>query len=271
MDVDVVYFAFAVFLDYSILYVMTFIIYRHKKYTFNNFKINKQYIMVLIKTIPYLFVALVFYTVYLKISIIVVEHLYSSFEAGIYTAAIRLIEALYLIPAVVVSSFYPAIINAKKHNEQEYESRIYKLFAATFIPFFLICLLISILSPYIIYFLYGSDYIQAHTVLSYAVWSVPFIAFYTISSKYFITENMLKHLLFRSILSVFLLLSFSLLFYTNYGIAGISISFTIAGFISFFLIDIFFSNTRKLFLMKLKSIFLPFIYMCKIIKNIYDK
>jgi probable polysaccharide biosynthesis protein len=47
---------------------------------------------------------------------------------GQYAAATRLSEIWYFIPTVVVSSLFPAIVNARRQSEELYCDRLQKLF-----------------------------------------------------------------------------------------------------------------------------------------------
>lgn len=258
IDASLSYFALAVFLDYSILYIMIYILYKSRNNHKYKLSISKEYIYKLIKTTPLVFFSIVFYTLFLKISIILITYFHTSYLSGIYTAAIRLIEAFYLIPAVIISALYPALIHAKNNNENEYIKRINQLFTIIFYPFIIICLTISLFSPFIINLLYGKIYAESSIVLSYTVWALPFIAFNIISTKYLIIENLLKELLIISGASITILTILILLLSKTYALVGISLSFTISAFISFFMLDLCFKNTRKLFFIKLKSIIYPF-------------
>ena len=196
-----------------------------------------------------------------------ISSMYSDYAAGIYSVAIRLTEVWYLVPAVLMTALYPAFINAKKVSEEEYHKRIKNLFYITSFPFILMAFLVTLLSPFIINLLYGEKYIQSSIVVAVTIWVTPFILFYTISSKYFILENKTAHLLLRSALSFILAAALNFILGKYYYLEGFSISLVISAFISFFLIDIFFKDTRWLFFIKLSSIFLPLIKGLNLLKK----
>ena len=86
-----------------------------------------------------------------------------------------------MVPAVLMTAFFPAIVKAKQISEEEYKERIKTLFYVTTIPLILMALFAALLSPFIIKILYGEKYIQSSIVLALTIWSVPFISFYVIS------------------------------------------------------------------------------------------
>lgn len=263
----VTYFAFAVFLDYAVLYLTVVLMYKYKKYTVSGWHIDISYIKYILKSAVPLFAAVLFYTFYQKVTVIIISSMYSDYASGIYSAAARLTEIWYLVPAVLMTAFYPAVVKAKQISEEEYNKRIKTLFYVTTIPFILMAFFAALLSPFIIKILYGEKYIESSIVLSLTIWSVPFISFYVISSKCFILENKVKHLLLRSALSFILIIFLGCILGSFYYLKGFSIAVVVSSFISFFLIDLFFKDTRELFFIKLSSMFLPFTLFFNLLKK----
>lgn len=263
----VTYFAFAVFIDYAVLYLTVILMYKYKKYTVSGWHIDISYIKYILKSAVPLFAAVLFYTFYQKVTVIIISSMYSDYASGIYSAAARLTEIWYLVPAVLMTAFYPAVVKAKQISEEVYNKRIKTLFYVTTVPFILMAFFAALLSPFIIKILYGEKYIQSSTVLALTIWSVPFISFYVISSKCFILENKVKHLLLRSALSFILIIFLSCILGSFYYLKGFSIAVVVSSFISFFLIDLFFKDTRELFFIKLSSIFLPLTLILNLLKK----
>ena len=263
----VTYFAFAVFIDYAVLYLTVILMYKYKKYTVSGWHIDISYIKYILKSAVPLFAAVLFYTFYQKVTVIIISSMYSDYASGIYSAAARLTEIWYLVPAVLMTAFYPAVVKAKQISEEEYNKRIKTLFYVTTIPFILMAFFAALLSPFIIKILYGEKYIESSIVLSLTIWSVPFISFYVISSKCFILENKVKHLLLRSALSFILIIFLGCILGSFYYLKGFSIAVVVSSFISFFLIDLFFKDTRELFFIKLSSMFLPFTLFFNLLKK----
>lgn len=263
----VTYFAFAVFIDYAVLYLTVILMYKYKKYTVSGWHIDISYIKYILKSAAPLFAAVLFYTFYQKVTVIIISSMYSDYASGIYSAAARLTEIWYLVPAVLMTAFYPAVVKAKQISEEEYNKRIKTLFYVTTIPFILMAFFAALLSPFIIKILYGEKYIESSIVLSLTIWSVPFISFYVISSKCFILENKVKHLLLRSALSFILIIFLGCILGSFYYLKGFSIAVVVSSFISFFLIDLFFKDTRELFFIKLSSMFLPFTLFFNLLKK----
>ncbi len=267
LNAPVIYFAFAVFIDYAVLYITVIAMYKFKGYNLSGWHIEIAYIKNILKSAVPLFTIVLFYTFYQKITVIMISSMYSDYSSGLYSVAIRLSEIWFLVPAILMTAFFPAVVKAKQVSEEEYHKRIKSLFYITTIPFILIALFVSFLSPLIINILYGKSYTSSNIVLSITIWVIPFISFYVISSKCFILENKIKYLFLESALSLIIIVILNYILGSLYYLKGYSIAFVISAFISFFLIDLFFKSTRKLFFIKLESILGPFIFIFNLIKK----
>ncbi len=115
----VIYFAFAVFIDYAVLYLTVILMYKYKNYTVSGWYIDIFYIKYILKSAVPLFAAVFFYTFYQKITVIFISSMYSDYASGIYSAAARLTEIWYMVPAVLMTAFFPAIVKAKQISEEE--------------------------------------------------------------------------------------------------------------------------------------------------------
>src|SRR5690606_18530343 len=123
---------------------------------------------------------------------------------GIYYAAAKLSETWYFIPAIVASSVFPSIMNARKKDYSLYLKRLQQLFDISVWFAVLIAIIISLTSPLIIRVLYGSEYEMASPVLSLHVWSGVFVFLGAIASKWVIAENYTANALLRSIMGAVL-------------------------------------------------------------------
>ena len=111
-------------------------------------------------------------------------------------------------------------------------------------------------SDFLISSLYGVEYKDAIPVLKIYIWATVFVSIGIVSSKWFILENLNKITLYRCIIGVIvnILLNFWLI--PIFGIAGAAFSTVISQFIQSYFSNIFFSRTRKIFVLQTKALFL---------------
>jgi len=110
-----------------------------------------------------------------------IQEMLGNEAVGQYAAATRLSEIWYFIPTVVVSSLFPAIVNARRQSEELYCDRLQKLFDLVAWIAIAIALPMTFLSDMIVNMLYGEQYNQAASVLTIHIW-----AFLPVCYSYFI-------------------------------------------------------------------------------------
>ena len=120
-------FALTIVFD-SVVLAMGYIYFYFKNSKFNiqNLKFNKSTAVALLKDSWPLILSGVVISIYMKIDQVMIQEMMGSEAVGQYAAAVRISEAWYFIPMVVASSLFPAIINAKKHSEEQYYARLQK-------------------------------------------------------------------------------------------------------------------------------------------------
>lgn len=266
LKMPVSYFGFAVLTDNAILIIMLVIFFKYKGYSVKGWYFSSSYLKYLIKKGWPLFVIVIIYSLYMKINVLMIKEFYTDVETGLYGAALKLTDIWYSIPALIAGSLFPAIINAKIRDEKEFNNRIASLFNLISFPFILFALVVTILSPFIVNLLLGAEYEASIPILAILIWTVPLYAYYTVTMKYLIAENLIFQSMLRPLFALIIVFIFNLIInYFSLDITYYALSMVAGSFIGFFLIDVFFSNTRKLFVIKLNSIIFPFIYMKKLL------
>ncbi len=108
--------------------------------------------------------------VYIGIDKIMLGQLADSKSVGIYSVATRLSELWGFVPAAIVSSVNPSILEAKKVNETAYYDKIQKLFNTMTTLAYSIAITTAFLSSYIVVLLFGPQYEAAGGVLAIHIW-----------------------------------------------------------------------------------------------------
>jgi O-antigen/teichoic acid export membrane protein len=198
---------------------------------------------------------LIFTTLYIKIEQIIIGTLLNNKLLGIYSAATTITEAFYFLPAILVSSLFPVMLNNKKHNYSLYSKRIIKIFQLFTVLSILIIFPVFFFATDIIFLIFGNEYLDAAPILRVHIFSFFLFSINLLSIRWFIIEDKLIIFIKRSGIFFFLNI-FAIIFAIKfYGIiVALIISFLIL-FIFNFVIDIFDKRTRRLFIIKWKSFF----------------
>jgi len=175
--------------------------------------------------------------VYGRIDQVMIQYFIDSTAVGLYDAAVRLTEILGFLPSVIIGSLFPALINAKKQNPDEYKRRFRKM-AILCISISLIAVVsLYALSPLIVGLLFGSDFIQTISILKIYVWSNIGTVSIILIQNYFIAEERSKTFFLFSMSGAIINIVLNIILIPLYGIYGAAYA-TLATFI--FIIVVFF-------------------------------
>ena len=195
-------------------------------------------------------------SVYMKVDQVMIKEMLGNEQVGQYAVAVRLSEIWYFIPMVIVSSLFPAIINAKKESEELYYDRLQKLYDLMVWMAIAIALPMTFLSDWIVDFLYGNAYMKAGSVLMIHIWAGIFVFLGVAFSSFLTSENLTKKAFYRTLLGATINVILNYVLIPIYGIIGAAIATLIGQFVANYVYDIFdFSLHNQL---KMKSMsFLP--------------
>ncbi len=199
-------------------------------------------------------------SVYMKIDQVMIKEMLGAKEVGLYAAAVKLSEAWYFLPMAITSSLFPAIINAKIYQKEDYFQRLQKLYDLMVWIAVAIALPTAILSPWIVELLYGNEYLESSSVLIIHIWSGIFVFLGVASSKYLLAENYIKKTFYRTFVGALLNIIMNYYLIGIMGINGAALSTFASHFFAAYFYDILDKDLRKMFILKTKSLFLYSLY-----------
>jgi O-antigen/teichoic acid export membrane protein len=191
--------------------------------------------------------------IYMKIDQIMLGQMIGDEAVGIYSAAVRVSEVWYFVPMAIVASVFPAILEAKKRSEKQYNDRLQRLYDLMVWLAIAVALPMTFLSTTIVTLLFGDAYAQAGSVLAIHIWAAVFVFLGVASGKWFLAENRqilsLQRTVFGAIANLFL----NFILIPKFGVFGAAwatvISYAIAGFFY----DLLNPSTLNMFWMKTRS------------------
>ena len=199
-------------------------------------------------------------SVYMKIDQVMIKEMLGAKEVGLYAAAVKLSEAWYFLPLAITSSLFPAIINAKLYQKEVYFQRLQKLYDLMVWIAVAIALPTAILSPWIVEFLYGNEYLESSSVLIIHIWSGIFVFLGVASSKYLLAENYIKKTFYRTFVGALLNIMMNYYLIGIMGIKGAALSTFASHFFAAYFYDILDKDLREMFILKTKSLFFYSLY-----------
>lgn len=182
-------------------------------------------------------------TFYLKIDQVMLKHLSSSHELGIYAVAASMSESWFFIPAAFITSVFPFLSNLRS-DPAKYEERFRAAYGVIIGTSATAALVVGAIAMIAIPVIYGAQYAPARYILLIHIWGGIFYALRMLAGRWLIIEDLLRFSLLShglGAISNIVINWFLIPTYGGYGAAVATvISYAVAGPISFSL----FSSTR---------------------------
>jgi len=249
-----IYIVLALVFDGFILALGLVIIYQKRGYNIFQWTFSTSRAKSLLKQSSPLILSAVMVSIYMKIDVVMLKAVGSK-AVGIYSAAANISEAWYFIPVAIVTSVFPALINARKTDLERYHKRLGNLYDLLVYICLPVGIFISFTANFIIHLLYSNKFEGAGAMLSIHIWSGIFVFLGSASSQYLIAEGYTKIAFYRTAAGALVNILLNIWLIPKYAGVGASIATLIACFISTFFI-LLIPKTRQQGIMMLKSLFL---------------
>jgi O-antigen/teichoic acid export membrane protein len=191
--------------------------------------------------------------IYLRIDMIMLGQLLDDESVGIYSVAVRITEMYYFIPAAIIASSFPAIMEAKRRSPEAYVATFDKLLKLLFLLALSCALPISVFSKTIIDVLFGPSYGKAASVLSVNTWAGLFVFAGMAGGRWFLAENLQRLLVYRTALGACLNVLLNLVLIPQYGPVGAAWATLLSQAVSCVFSNALNPTTRPLFWMQFRA------------------
>lgn len=254
-EAELIWFVLVTAFDALSLAISYFIAYQLRKnlnfYNQFDFRIAKQ---LLKDSWPMIFAGIAV-AVYMKIDQVMIQGILGSHATGIYSSAVKLVEAFLFITVVITKSLAPNISKVKKSNLELYEARLIYLLRFLFYLAVGISILLCLISHSLVSVLYGDQFKDAGNILSLYAFSIIFVFLNNGSWQWFINENEQVHASYKLAIGALINIVLNYFWIEEFGIIGAVYSTLVSYFMAAFLLNLFFLKTKKLFLLQCKAIF----------------
>jgi len=195
--------------------------------------------------------------IYMRIDQVMIKEMLGDQEVGIYSAAVRLSEVCYFLPVIITNSLFPAILSAKKVNEDLYFARLQKLYTLMIWTAIVIAVPMTLLSNWLVELLYGEAYNAAGKVLMINIWAGVFVFLSAAFGKFLIAENLAIINTYRTVLGAALNIVLNYFFIKIYGVNGAAFSTLISLVVVNIGYDIFDKRLHQQFKLKINAMVYP--------------
>ena len=239
----------------SALYVIGMvIIYQSNGNLIKSWKVNFSYATLLLKDSWSLIFAGIVVMIYMRIDQVMLGQMIGDKAVGIYSVAVKISELWYFVPGVIVSSVFPAIVQAKQISEAVYYKRVQILFNVMSVLAYCVAIPITFFSTQIVTLLYGDYYAEAGPILTVHIWTGLFVSLGVARETWLTTEGLMKFTAATTAVGALVNVVLNLFLIKHYGGLGAAFATVVAQFIASYGAGAFYPQTRRIFLHQTKAI-----------------
>jgi polysaccharide transporter, PST family len=204
-----------------------------------------------------LVVAGVSITVYMRIDQIMLGRMMGDREVGLFSAAVRVSEALYFLPLAAAASVAPALTAARHRSVAEYERQMLSVMRVLVWLGFAVAVIFATFSRPIIQTLYGSAYAAAAPVLSIHAWIGVLVGLSLCGDQWLTNEGYFKYTMYRTVAGAVANVALNLALIPRLGILGAALASCAGQFVAVLLVCAILPKSRRLFTLQLSAL-VPF-------------
>lgn len=247
-------FAIVMVAEYGLAAIGFIIAYRFQGNYFKSWKVNLQYAKFLLQDSWPLILSGIVIIIYMRIDQVMLGQMVGDKSVGIYSAAVKISELWYFVPAAIVESVFPSIVQAKEISEEVYRTRIQKLFNVMCLLAYSVAIPVTFLSSYIVILIYGKSYLEAAPILAVHIWAGLFSSLGVARKTWLVTEGLLKFSAITAAIGAVVNIILNYFLIDKYGGLGAAIATMIAQIVAAYGVGAFYPRTRKIFLQQTQAI-----------------
>lgn len=236
------WFAFSTSLDYIIITILMF--YMYKKNNGQKLQFSVMEAKFLLKNSYHFIFSGFLVTLYTQMDKIMIGSYYTSQEVGLYSAAVTISSMWGFIPEALINSMRPSIFEAKKNSDALYIKRQKLLYAIIFWLGVFFAIGITIFSNLIINILYGQEYIAAKGTLIISAWYPTFSYLGTARAPWIVINNKNKYSKNYIFWGAIINLILNMILIPILGIEGAAIATLISQIVVALIAPLFYKETR---------------------------
>lgn len=258
MGADLFAFGWVVTLEVLFSSLSVWLISRTSGFSFSPLKARWSEIHYFLKTCWPLVVSGFAAMLYMRLDQVMLGQMMTEADVGFFSAAVRISEAWYFVPAAIVGSLSPMLTKLYGTDHEKYNKYLALAIRGMFWMGAVVALVINFSGAYVIDLLYGAHYAPAANVLIIHAWAGVFVGLGVASSVWYVNHGFLKLQMVQTLCGAVANFLLNLWLIPAHGIAGAAIATIVAQALSTIVVNACFSRTRGLFRFQL-SLFIPFL------------
>lgn len=255
LGVDLTWFVIAALMDHIILALFMFFAVRKLGSLAFIKSFSGQHAIAMLHSAWPMVLTAVAALIYMRIDQVMIRNMLGFYEAGLYSAAVKIYESWIVLPFIITTSLLPAIVKLKQGNDYEYRRRMSQLLSILIWGSVFAAVVVFFVGEHLMVLAFGDAYKDSAAVLSIVMWTAVFASIGSLSARYFNAERMEKKIALRTALAAMLNVGLNLILIPMYGIKGAAIATLFCTFFANYLMDWFDKDLRILLEIKHRALF----------------
>lgn len=240
---SIYWFALTNTLDMMVAYALLFLSYRRDNGSQLTFSLKKGKDML---KISYNFIISgLMVAVYAQMDKIMLGKMLDTTAVGLYSVGIYICNLWNFIPNAIIVSLRPGILQAKQYNEELYIKKLKQMYAIIIWVSILYAVAVCIFSKYIIWILYGKDFLGAREPLMIAVWYCGFSLIGSARDVWIISEKLQKYSKYFALVGALTNLILNFVLIPLWGMVGAASATLITQIMTGFVVTLPMKKTRN--------------------------
>ena len=191
--------------------------------------------------------------IYMRIDQIMLASMMGDAGVGLFSAAIKVSEALYFIPLAATATVAPALTAAHRRSRAEYERQTLRVMRTLVWLALAVAAILACSSRFIILVLYGPTYAPAAAVLAIHAWIGVLVSLNCCSNQWLLDEGYFHCNMYQTLVGAAVNIALNLLLIPAHGIIGAAIASCSGQLAAVVLMMAVLPKTRPLFKLQLAS------------------
>lgn len=256
LEAPLIAFAWVILVESILLALGLVMMYLKKSNKLSTWKISYDEAKYLLKEAYPMILSGTIFVFFTRIDQVMLGSMVGDEAVGIYAVAVRLSESWIFIPGIIATSFFPAMLNARKNNYELYLERTQHLLNLMALLGVVVAIVTSVLASPIVNLIFGEHYNESSIILVIHIWSMLFYSISIISFRYFISEGLQIYSFYRAIAGLILNIVLNYFLIPLYGAVGAAIATVISQMVAVWVLNSISPKTRIMFFMQTKALLL---------------
>jgi O-antigen/teichoic acid export membrane protein len=195
--------------------------------------------------------------IYLKIDLVMLRWWAGTEEVGIYAIAARLSEVFYFIPAALVTTLFPRLIELHKSDEDVFSKKFGELLSILALLAFCVMIGVYFLGGWFVGLTFGENYMAAVPILAIHMFSMPFIFMRYAFSRWILVKRFAAFSLMTQSAGAISNVALNVILIPEFGMMGAAVATIVSYACASYLALLLSSKTRGVFIEMTKSLIMP--------------